>query len=116
MPPEVLVAFITSGFALLGSLLAIIVPRLWQNTNHLKAQTATLKTVQDQVQNSHGSNLRDDIDNALKGIGLLLAGQEKHSEELSSLRTDLTLERRERIDLAHRVDALNHEGAMQVYG
>lgn len=57
-----------------------------------------------QVQNSHKSNLRDDIDRVLEGIDALHLGQRMHSSEIGGLRAELRQERVERLDVARRLD------------
>jgi hypothetical protein len=63
-----------------------------------------------QVQNSHTTNLRDDLDAVLDKLdGLagatetLLKGQARHDAEISGLRADMRVERQERLALADRL-------------
>lgn len=95
-----MVAFITSGCALVGVLVSVLVPLAWK-------QRKVIAEVRDQVANSHSTtNLRDDLDRVLDGISLLHQGQRQHTEDISNLRTDIAWERRERMDLARRVEKL----------
>lgn len=102
-----LIALIYAGFGLVGVLATLVVPRL-------HAQKKELRAVREQVQNSHKTNLRDDIDRVIGLAESLVEGQARHEgllqlhgTALTNLRTDLAWERRERMDLSHRVDALN---------
>lgn len=63
-----------------------------------------------QVQNSHTTNLRDDIDDLKAGIQSVLDMQLIHTDAIVTLRQDLTWERRERIDVAARLSRI--EGLM----
>jgi hypothetical protein len=54
--PEVLSAAVTGVFLVVVTVLTVLLPRL------LARQGRDLRAVRDQVQNSHGTNLRDDID------------------------------------------------------
>lgn len=97
MSEAVQVAFITSGFALVGTLAALILPKL-------RKQGRDVRAVMHQVQNSHGTNLRDDIDKVLHGLEKVHETLMVHADVLTNLRTDITWERRERMDLARRVE------------
>lgn len=99
LPPDVLVAFITSGFGLVGVLAGVIVPLLVR-------QKRAMKEVKHQVSNSHKTNLRDDLDRAIHGIERVLTVLDQHGQQIADLRTDLAWERRERMDLAHRVTGI----------
>jgi hypothetical protein len=74
--------------ALIG-LFGVIIPKLMHNTNELAE-------VKEQVSNTHGSNLRDDLD-FIRDVIL-------------DMRTDLGWIRRDHMDLTHRVTLI--EGGM----
>lgn len=80
-----MVAFISSGFALVGTLAGLIVPRLHK-------QSRQLDTAVEQLANSHGTNLRDDLD-FIRDVVL-------------DVRADMSWVRRDHIDLTKRVDLL----------
>jgi predicted nuclease with TOPRIM domain len=68
-----------------------------------------------QVQNSHKTNLRDDVDRVLDKLDevaaktdTLIQGQTRHDAEISGLRADMRVERQERLALAERLKE-NHE-------
>jgi len=85
----VLSAWISGGLALAGVLTTVILPKILK-------QGRAIHAVREQVQNSHGTNLRDDLDQVLYGIGHI-------TEQIADIRTDLAWERRERMDLAERL-------------
>jgi hypothetical protein len=80
-----MVAFISSGFALVGTLAGLIVPRLHKQSRQLDAAV-------EQLANSHGTNLRDDLD-FIRDVVL-------------DVRADMSWVRRDHIDLTKRVDLL----------
>jgi hypothetical protein len=86
---EVLVAIVTGLSGVLIALVGVIGKRLAQ--------------VNAQVSNSHGTNLRDDLDRVAKGVDQVIERQEEHSAELHGVRADLAAERRERAAVADRV-------------
>lgn len=55
MSPEVWAALVSGFFLLLVAVVSIVLPKLL-------AQGRDIKEVKHQVKNSHGTNLRDDID------------------------------------------------------
>jgi hypothetical protein len=64
-----------------------------------------------QVQNSHTTNLRDDLDTVIVKIDsvaaaadILIKGQSRHDAEIAGLRDDMRVERRERLALADRLE------------
>lgn len=61
--------------------------------------------VRTQVQNSHETNLRDDIDEMRKEIR---AGFEETREDIGGIRSEIRTERRERAALGDRVTQLEH--------
>lgn len=68
------------------------------------AQRRHVADVREQVKNSHGTNLRDDIDRVLDGMELLLESQRQHAKEIGGLREEMRHERVERRDLEQRLD------------
>lgn len=90
-------ALITGAASVLAAALGILGPKVHKSWKGVQA-------VQEQVVNGHDTNLRDDIDNCLEGISALLRGQSVHNTQIVDLRTDLEWERRERMDLARRMD------------
>lgn len=104
MNDDILVAFVTSGCALVATLITVIVPRIWKNTRELKEQTLTLDAVRAQVQNDHGTNLRDDIDAIAHRMDMVLEG-------VSAMHLDVAWLRREQQDLTRRIEIVEDEVA-----
>ncbi|ONI83509.1 hypothetical protein ALI22I_34000 [Saccharothrix sp. ALI-22-I] len=107
MSDAVITALITSGFAFLG-IVAGLLKRQDKKLSEVKEHTAEARK---QVQNSHSTNLRDDLDKVISGLGQVLAGQARHDEalrqhgqEIGGLRRDLTHERAERLAVSERLD------------
>jgi hypothetical protein len=90
LSPPVLAAFITGGCALVATLLGLIVPALLKHGR-------VMETVRAQVQNDHGSNLRDDLD-LIRDLVL-------------DVKADTAWVRRDHIDLVKRVDQLERKEA-----
>lgn len=100
MSDSVQVALITAGFPLIATMAALLIPLFFK-------QRKAIRSISEQVTNSHKTNLRDDLTEALKGIDKLLAGQERHTEEISTLRLDVAWLRREQADLDRRMDLID---------
>lgn len=98
MDATVVVALIGAGAGLVTTGL-----NLWQN-KRITEQQKNLAEVHDQVQNSHKTNLRDDMDRVLDKLDDVIGGQRRHDKEIAGIREDLRQERQERMALAARVD------------
>lgn len=94
-------AIIVACISALGSLGVAWISHRIHKTNKTTAEEVA--EVKAQVQNSHDTNLRDDIDRVLDGIAALVEGQRRHDAEIAGLRTDLRIERQERLALADRI-------------
>lgn len=94
--PTVLTAIVTGIFSLIG----VVVVEMFRR------QRRVLHEVRSQVKNSHSTNLRDDLDELRDGLGRVLASSERQEHSLNGIRTDLRVEREERLALAGRVQAL----------
>lgn len=106
----VIITIITGVFGLITAFGVEIIRR---QSKHLSEVREASKAALNQVQNNHKSNLRDDVDELLDGLGAVLRGQDRHdlmlrrqAADLGRLRRELRDERRERIALAVRVDEL----------
>lgn len=86
---EVLVALI----GLAGTIGAVMLPLMW------KAHGRRLDAITEQVQNSHNTNLRDDIDR-------VIAGLDRVDERVATVGMDVAWLRREQLDQAHRLALL----------
>lgn len=89
--PTVQVALVTGVAALATATVPILLQR------------KQLRRVEDQVVNSHSTNLRDDVDRVIEGLERVLANQRRHDAELAALRADLRVEREERLELERRI-------------
>jgi len=99
------VALISGVLALIGIIVGEVLRR---QGNALKEVREHAAAVREQTQNSHTTNLRDDIDAVKDGVSALLMGQQLHADAITNLRTDLAWERRERMDLASRVSRIDN--------
>lgn len=61
MSPDVMAAFVTGIFGLLAAVAMVALPKVL-------AQARDIAEVKDQVKNSHGTNLRDDLDSLRKEV------------------------------------------------
>lgn len=107
MSDPVLIALITSGLGFLGGVVGLL-KRQDRKLSEVKENTAEARK---QVQNSHSTNLRDDLDKVIAGLDRVLAGQARHDEalrehgqEISGLARDLSHERAERLAVSERLD------------
>lgn len=98
LDPTVQTAIVGGVFGLL----ALLLDR--RRGRDIKAVAEHASAAREQVQNSHSTNLRDDLDKVLDGIETLKQGQTQHSSEIGGLRADLRQERIERLDVARRLD------------
>ncbi|ACE79958.1 hypothetical protein Pukovnik_32 [Mycobacterium phage Pukovnik] len=85
---DVIALAILAAFSFAG----VIAPVLL--SNHRK-QSKTLGTIREQVQNSHGTNLRDDIDEIHR---MVREGLHDIRRDIGGLREELRTERIERIE------------------
>jgi hypothetical protein len=104
--PDVQVALIgligTLGVAFLG-LMAEAMRRQHKALGEVREHTAVAR---EQVQNSHPTNLRDDLDLLHADVRSVLEIIRSHGYELGHLRRDLQAERTDRTALGERVDHL----------
>jgi hypothetical protein len=82
----------------------IVIELLRRQANALNEVRAHTAEARDQVANTHDTNLRDDLDAVAYRIDRVLALQERHSEDIAALRSDIAHERRERLAVAERLD------------
>jgi hypothetical protein len=104
LDPDVQVALVglvgTLGVALLG-LIAEGVRRQHKALGEVREHAAASR---EQVQNSHKTNLRDDMDRMHADVRQVLEVTRSHGYELGHLRRDLQHERTERAALSERLD------------
>lgn len=82
-----------------------LIPILIQN-RRLKRVNAHVEETRHEVKNSHKTNLRDDLDLMHSDIKAIAEVQRAQGADIIGIRTDLRLERQERIELGNRVTAL----------
>ncbi|WP_460086947.1 DUF2746 domain-containing protein [Streptomyces variabilis] len=97
MDPSVQVALVSAGGAVTAAFVGVLVELV-------RRQGRVMGEVREHVANTHTTNLRDDLDQVVHGMGRLLEGQERHGEELASLRREIAHERTERLAVAERLD------------
>lgn len=90
MDPTIIVAVIAAAASMATAYMA-------------RAQRRDVALVRTQVQNSHTTNLREDIDRVLDGLERVHTGQSRHDAEIAGIRRDIRDERRERMALAERI-------------
>lgn len=96
MSDAVIVAFITAGCALVGTLITVIVPVLIKQGRLIKGIREDTAASRQQVENDHGTNLRHDIDHLGRRIDTVL-------EAVSAVHLDMAWVRREQLDQARRL-------------
>jgi hypothetical protein len=114
--PTVQAAAITGLCAVLVALTGVVVELLRRQQKAIGAVKAHAEATRDQVQNSHGTNLRDDVDKLLLGVDDLLDGQRRHgdllrthSRDIGGLREEIRHERAERLDIERRLNRLTEQ-------
>ena len=94
MDSDIIIALVTAGFALVGAIGVELIRRHSQTA-------ADIAITREQVQNSHTTNLREDIDELHADVRRVLT-------ELTEVRKDLQVERQERLALSDRLDKHKH--------
>lgn len=97
--PDVMKGLLTAvaaGLMLLGEALR----------RHVKRMRESTEAVRYQVQNSHETNLREDLDLVIGGLDEIRELARAHGADLRQLRDDLNQERKERYAIELRVDDL----------
>lgn len=104
LEPSVQVALVTAGGTVTVALVGVVVELLRRQAGALAEVREHAQEARDQVANTHTTNLRDDLDAVAERIDRVLALQERHTEEIAALRSDIAHERRERLAVAERLD------------
>lgn len=94
MTPEVTTMLVGGFAALLLAVFGFLGDLIRRKLNTVKGHTEASR---EQVENSHTTNLRDDIDLILAGLTEVKTTLGDHSRELEGIRNDLRQERVERI-------------------
>lgn len=82
---------------------AFVADGLRRNRRDLREIKGHSEETREQVKNSHGTNLRHDLDVVIAGVNKINDAIERQGDVLVMMRQDISWERRERIDLAERV-------------
>jgi hypothetical protein len=98
------IAAISAGGTVLVALVGVLVELVRRQGQAIAAVREDTAEARTQVSNTHPTNLRDDVDRILTGQAQLLEGQDRHTEEIGTLRAELLHERRERLAVADRLD------------
>lgn len=101
---SVQVALVTAGGTLGVALVGVIVELLRRQAGAINEVREHTQEARDQVANTHSTNLRDDLDAVAYRLDRVLALQERHSEDIAAVRSDIAHERRERLAVAERLD------------
>ncbi|MEV1109927.1 DUF2746 domain-containing protein [Micromonospora sp. NPDC049751] len=99
-------SLITAGGTVVVGLIGVLVELLRRQNKKLSEVKDHASAARDQVQNSHKTNLRDDVDRVIAGLEQLLEGQRQHTRDIGGLRDEIRHERVERLEVERRVDLL----------
>lgn len=99
LDPTVQVALV----GLIGTFLTLLCEGLRRQHKALGEVKEHAQAARHQVQNSHATNLRDDLDRMHEDVRQVLEVVRSHGYELGHLRSDLQQERTERQQLADRL-------------
>ena len=109
LEPTVQVALVTG----VSGLIAAVGETLRRQNKALGEVREHAETTRTHIENSHPTNLRDDVDQVLTRLDQVLDGQTRHDEalrqhgqDINGLRQDLSHERAERLAVAERLDHL----------
>jgi hypothetical protein len=108
--PSVQSALVTGIFGLMVACVGILAEAMRRHHRTLGEVRENTAAARHQVQNSHETNLRDDVDRVLSGLERVLEGQGRHDlmlmshgEQIGQLASDLAMERRERMAVSDRL-------------
>lgn len=103
--PSVQVALVTGAFGLMIALISICGELIRRQNKALGEVRQDSAAAREQVQNSHTTNLRDDLDLLHDDVKSVLEMVRAHGYELGHLRRDVQQEQRERLAVAERLDS-----------
>lgn len=106
LEPPVEAAVVTATGTVLVAFLGIVLKMLRRSHKKLGQVQKKTDVAVSQVQNSHRTNLRDDIDKVIAAVHRIEEMQREHSGGINGLRGDIRQERSERHELEKRVDRL----------
>lgn len=105
MTADVQVALIGLVGTLSVALLGVLVESMRRHQKAISEVREHTVASLEQVQNSHTTNLRDDLDGMHQDVREVLSVLQRHGSEISGLRADLRQERFERMAVAERLAA-----------
>lgn len=97
MDPTVQTALVTTGGTVTVALIGVLV-------EVLRRQYKRLGEVREHVANDHTTNLRDDLDQVIRGLSDVKALLRDQGRDISGLREEIRHERTERLDVERRLD------------
>jgi len=106
LDPPVQAATVTAAATVMVALIGVMLEMMRRNHKKLGDVQQNTKDAVHQVQNSHSTNLRDDIDRVLQSLDRVELTQRLHGKDIGGLREEMRQERVERNDLERRVDRL----------
>jgi hypothetical protein len=104
MEPSVQVALVTTGGTVCVAVVGVLIEMMRRQANAMIEVRENVQVARDHVANTHGTNLRDDLDSVMFRIDRVIDGQERHNRDLTALREEIGHERRERLSVAERLD------------
>lgn len=99
LEPPVQAAIATSAATVVVALIGVALELLRRSHKKLGA-------VRDQVENSHGTNLRDDIDHVIAAVSRIEEMQKFHTGAIAGMREEMRQQRVEHHDLEKQVHRL----------
>lgn len=98
MTPDLGVAVVSTLGTVVVAVLGLLAEALRRHYRVISELRENTREAREQVKNSHGTNLRDDIDDLHVDVRQILT-------EMGRFRDDLALEREERLEVSRRLDA-----------
>jgi hypothetical protein len=104
LEPQVQSALVTGGVTLTVALLGLFAELLRRQNKKLNKVGDHAEAARDQVQNSHKTNLRDDLDKVIEGLADVKALLRSQGKDISGMREEIRHERVERVYVEKRLD------------
>lgn len=104
LDPTVQAALVTSFGLIIVALLGLLAEAVRRTHNSLRSVKKDTRGTREQVENSHSTNLREDIDRLTSLVETSVDGQRQLMNRIDQLHEDATLERRERLAADQRID------------
>lgn len=104
LEPQVQAAAVTATGTISVALIGVLVEMLRRQHKKLSEVKDHAAAARDQVQNSHKTNLRDDVDRVLRGLEDVKELIRTQGRDIAGLREEIRHERAERLDVERRFD------------